>query len=181
MFLLANCTNSAVESISFVDGKVQYSISDGFPTPEALPGGLRVRRYVGTQLYPVWQEYELRLAINPLVRMLMQRFGELAGRALTERLGDQLSAWARGGGWNISLSSDGITNRQYFDSLAAAVEAYTDILHRFQDEAGTAVGLRMTESILRDVLFRLDVNCRELLLQHIFTQSGVGSTVVRRS
>jgi hypothetical protein len=179
MCLLANCTNSAVESISFTDNKVQYSISNVFAVPNAPPGGLQVRRYVGSQSHAVWREYELRLSIHPLVRMLMKRFGELAGRALAERLGEQLSAWARGGGWNILLSTDGVMNRQYFDSLDAAVEAYTDILRRFQEEAGTAIGLRMTESILRDVLSRLDANCRELLLQHIFIQSGIGNTVVR--
>lgn len=179
MCLLVNCTNSAVESISFTDNKVQYAINDALAVPDVPPGGLRVKRYVGSQSHAVWREYELRLAINPLVRNLMKRFGELAGRALAERLGEQLSAWARGGGWNILLSSDGIMNRQYFDTLEAAVEAYTDILRRFQEEAGTAVGLRMTESILRDVLARLDANCRELLLQHIFTQSSIGNMVVR--
>jgi len=59
------------------------------------------------------------------------------------------------------------------------VDAYTDILRCFQDEAGIAIGLRMTENILLDVLSRLDANCRELLLQFIFTRSEGGSLVVR--
>ena len=111
--------------------------------------------------------------------LLMKRFGELAGRGLAERLGGQISAWARGGGWNIFFSGDSVINHQYFDSLEAAVDAYTDIMRCFQDEAGVAIGLRMTENILLDVLSRLDANCRELLLQFIFTQSEGGSLVVR--
>lgn len=177
MYLLANCTNSAVESIAYVDSSVRYSGSEVFLAPNV--GGLQVRRYVSAQAHAVWREYELRLAFNPLARLLMKRFGELAGRGLAERLGGQISAWARGGGWNIFFSGDSVINHQYFDSLEAAVDAYTDILRCFQDEAGIAIGLRMTENILMDVLSRLDTNCRELLLQFIFTQSEGGSLVVR--
>lgn len=180
MYLLANCTNSAVESIACLDGIVQYAGSDVFLAPNVPSGGeLQVRRYVSSQVHAVWREYALRLAFNPLASMLMRRFAELAGRVLAERLGSQISAWARGGGWNIFLSSDSVTNRQYFDSLESAVDAYTDILRCFQDEAGIAIGLRMTESMLLGVLSKLDANCRELLLQFIFTQSVGGSLVVR--
>ena len=111
-----------------------------------------------------------------------RRTGE-ARRGGPDGIGDAGVGGAGGlavaGGWNIFFSGDSVINHQYFDSLEAAVDAYTDIMRCFQDEAGVAIGLRMTENILLDVLSRLDANCRELLLQFIFTQSEGGSLVVR--
>jgi len=178
-YLFADRSGSVLEELTLVDGKLQFSISNS-SFPHGLPEGVHpVIRYISDREHDAWREYELRLSINPFVRMLMARFSELAGRVLTERLCEQLSAWARGGGWNITLSSNGVVNQQYFDSLDAAVNAYADILRRFQYEAGTAIGSRMAESISRDVLFKLDQNRRELLLRYIFTQNGIGGVAVR--
>jgi len=132
-------------------------------------------RYVSNREHEVWREYELRLAFNPLMRMLLNRFSELAGRALTERLCEQLSLWAREGGWNITVTTNGAVNRHYFDSLESATNVYSDLLRRFRQEAIRAIGSRMVDDISRESLIKLDPYRRELLTQHIYTQPGVGS------
>jgi hypothetical protein len=106
--------------------------------------------------------------------MLLNRFGELVGRALTERLCQQLSIWAREGGWNITITSNGAVNRHYFDSLETAIGAYTDLLRRFRQEASAAIGTRMVDGISREILMKFDLYRRELLTQYIYSQYGVG-------
>jgi len=177
--LFANCTGATVETVSFAGGKVHYSISDSFSVPDTSKGEFQVVRYASTHDHPIWQEYELRLTFNPFVRMLMSRFNELAGRTLTERLGEQLTTWARGGGWNITLNSNGVIDHHYFDVLSETANAYMDILRRFQDEASPAIGSRLADGISREILSKLDVPRRELLLQHIFTKQGPGSATAR--
>ena len=178
IYLFADRSNLILEELSFVDGKVQFSISDssfGRTLPEAEH---QVVRYISNREHAVWREYELRLAFNPLVRMLMKRFSELAGRGLTERLCGHLSAWAREGGWNITISSNGAVNRQYFDTLEAAVNAYTDILRCFQSEVMPAVGPRLVEIMFRETLMKLPPNFRDILNQYIYGQYGLGSAAL---
>ena len=179
IYLFANCAGSTVETVSLAGGKAQYSISDSFTAPDNSKSEYQVIRYIGAHDHATWQEYELRMTFNPFVRMLMNRFTELAGRTLTERLCEQLTVWARGGGWNITLNNNGVIDRHYFDSLSEAVNAYTDILRRFQYEASPAIGSRLADGISREVLLKLDASRRELLLQHIFTQQGLGGVTVR--
>jgi len=178
-YLCANRSNLVLEEIVFVGGKVQFSISNS-SFAQSLPQGThQVTRYVSVRDHAAWHGYELRMAFMPLMRMLMQRFSELAGRGLTERLGEQLSSWARGGGWNMTFSGNGVINREYFDSVDEAVNAYKDLLGRFQMETGRAIGPRMVENISREVLFKLDASTRELLMHYLFTHYGLDGVVVK--
>jgi len=174
-YLFADRSSSVLEEISLMGGKFQFSISDPLFTRSLPEGEHEVIRYVSNREHPAWQEYELRLAFNPFMRMLTSRFSELAGRVLTERLCEQLSVWARGGGWNITLSSNGAVNRQYFDTLEAAANAYTDILRRFQLDVIPAVGARLAENIFRETLMNLPPNFRDILNQYTYMQYGLGS------
>jgi hypothetical protein len=106
--------------------------------------------------------------------MLLSRFGELAGRALTGRLCERLSAWASENGWNVVITGNGIVHRQYFEMLDTAVKFYVDLIRCFQSEASPALGARMVDGISHDVLIKLDPYRRELLTRYIFGQSGVG-------
>jgi hypothetical protein len=110
--------------------------------------------------------------------MLLNRFSELAGRALTGRLCERLSIWAGEGGWNVAISSNGIVNRHFFETLENAMGFYVGLIRCFQSEAGPALGTRMIDGITRDVLIKLDPYRRELLSRYIYGQSGVGGTGV---
>ena len=179
-YLIAGDSTPVIEALSIAGGEVRFSLNDA-SFPNALPKqNYHVRRYISVHEHDAWREYELRLAFHPFMRMLLQRFGELTGRALTDRLCQQLSAWAREGGWNISVSSNGIVNRQYFDSLENAVELYLDLMRRFQAEASFALGPGMTNSIAQEVLMKLDPYRRELLRDNISSwfsaSTGTGIT-----
>lgn len=168
-YLIAGHSSPIIEELSFGDGDARFSIGDT-SFPQALPAEkYHVVRYISRREHEVWREYELRLAFNPLIHMLLNRFGELAGRMLTERLCEQLSVWAREGGWNITITGNGAVNRQYFDSLESAIGVYAELLRRFRQEASRAIGSRMVENISRETLMKLDPYRRELL-----TQYGVG-------
>lgn len=172
-YLLAGDSSPVIEELSFLDGKAQFSLNDA-SFPRMLPkADYRVLRYVSLRDHDVWREYELRLAFSPFMRMLLNRFGELAGRVLTERVCEQISLWAREGGWNVTLSSNGLVNRQYFENLESAKSLYADILRRFQDEASLAIGSRMTEGISQEILLKLDVYRRELLARNLYGRPGL--------
>ncbi|HEY3474136.1 MAG TPA: hypothetical protein VGK56_05960, partial [Anaerolineales bacterium] len=147
-YLMAGASAPVIEELSIANGEVRFSLSDT-SFPKRLPNqACHVVRYVSTRDHDAWREYELRLAFSPLMRMLISRFGELAGRSLTERLCEQMTHWAREGGWNVSLSGNGIVNRQYFDSLESAVSLYADLLRRFREDAAPAIGSRMADAIV---------------------------------
>lgn len=176
--LIAGHSTPIVEELSFAAGGAQFSIADT-TFSQALPTtNYLVTRYVSNGEHDVWRQYELRLAFGPLMRMLLNRFSELAGRALTERLCERLSDWIREGGWHVGINGNGIVNRHYFDTLEDAIKFYVDLLRRFQAEAAPAVGARMLDGIQRDVLNKSDPYRRELLIQHIYSQSGVGGITV---
>lgn len=174
-YLVAGVSTPVIEELSLVGGETRFSLNDAL-FPKTLPElDYHVLRYVSVPGHDVWREYELRLAFHPFMRMLLSRFGELAGRVLTERLCEQMSTWARQEGWNVSLSSNGIVNRQYFDSLENAADFYRDLVQRFNGEVSPALGPRMTESILQEILMKLDSYRRELLTKSIFQPLGVSS------
>jgi len=174
-YLFADRSSSILEEISLRNDKFQFSISDPAFAQLFPEGEHEVVRYISSREHTAWQEYELRLAFNPLMHMLMQRFNELAGRVLTERLCEQLSIWAREGGWNIVISSNVAVNRQYFDTLEVAANAYTDILRRFQTEVVPAVGTRLAENMFRESLMKLPPNFRDILNRYTYMQFGLGS------
>lgn len=174
-YLIAGHAAPIIEELSFVGGESRFSLNDASFAHSLPEGNYRVVRYISNCAHESWREYELRLAFNPLMRMLLNRFSELAGRVLTERLCQQLSLWAREGGWNIAVTSNGAVNRQYFDSLESAVGVYAEMLRRFREEASSAIGSRMVDGISRDILAKLDPYRRELLAQHIYSQQGVAS------
>ncbi len=173
-YLIVGNGTPIVEELSFTAGGARFSLSDGSFSQTLPQTNYVVTRYVSDRAHEAWCEYELRLAFSPLLRMLLNRFSELAGRALTGRLCERLSVWARENGWNVAITGNGIVNRHYFETLESAIGFYVDLIRFFQSEAGLAVGARMIDGISRDVLIKLDPYRRELLIRHIYSQSGVG-------
>ena len=116
-YLFAGHAIPVIEELSFITGKALFSISDT-SFPQTLPkNDYQATRYTSTSEHDLWREHELRLAFHPFLRMLMNRFNELAGRVLTERLCEHLSTWANEGGWDITVTSNGAVNRQIRRSI----------------------------------------------------------------
>jgi hypothetical protein len=175
--LIAGHSTPIVEELSFGAGGVRFTVNDASFSQTLPKTDYHITRYISNSEHEAWRQYELRLAFTPLFRMLLSRFSELAGRALTGRLCERLSIWAAENGWNVAITSNGIVDRQYFEALDSAVKFYVDLVSCFQMEAGPALGARMVDGISQDVLIKLDPYRRELLTRHIFSQSGVGHVV----
>jgi hypothetical protein len=174
-YLIAGYAIPVIEELAFTSGKAFFSISDA-AFPQTLPKeDYQTTRYISTSEHEFWREHELRLAFSPFMRMLLNRFNELAGRVLTERLCEHLSTWVNEGGWDITVTSNGAVNRHYFDSLESAIGFYFELLHHFHTEASPAIGSRMADSLSREILAKLDPNRRELLTKHIYEQYGMGN------
>jgi hypothetical protein len=173
-YLVAGHSTPVMEELSVLGGEVRFSLNDA-SFPKSLPSReYQVVRYVSGHEHDVWREYELRLAFHPFMRMLLNRFSELAGRVLTERLCGQLSLWAHEAGWHITLTSNGILNRHYFDSVESAIGFYVELMRRFNAEASPALGSRMTEGISQEILMKLDSQRYDLLAKSIFSWLGAG-------
>ncbi|HLO14246.1 MAG TPA: hypothetical protein VK206_05415 [Anaerolineales bacterium] len=174
-YLIAGHSTPIIEELSFVEDRAHFNIGDA-SFPQRLPKlDYQVTRYVSNRDHDLWREYELRLAFSPLMRMLFNRFSELAGRVLTERLCEQLSIWTRESGWNIVVTSNGVVNHHYFDSLDSAIGVYAEFLQHFRNEASHAIGARLVDNLARETLIKLDPYRRNLLTQHIYSQDGAGS------
>lgn len=173
-YLFAGNSTPVVEELSLAESGARFSLGDGAFSQTLPQTNYVITRYVSNREHEVWREYELRQAFAPLLRMLLTRFGELAGRALTGRLCERLCAWAEEGGWHVAITSNGIVNRQYFETLESAIGFYVDLMRRFHVEASPALGARMVDGISRDVLAKLDPYRRGLLTRYVYNQLGVG-------
>ena len=178
IYVLAGNPNSIIEELSVTEEQAKFSIGDA-SFPQALQNTeYKISRYLSTSDHDTWREYKLRLAFHPLMRMLITRFGELAGYVLAERLGVQLTNWVTSGGWNLNLNSNGVINREYFDSLEDALAVYVGILNRFRDEAGLAVGPRLVENMFRETSMKLPPIFRNILNQYMSAQFGPGGSAL---
>ncbi len=181
-YLMPGRGGPVIEELSFVEQGAKLASSDS-TFPRRLPGGsYRIVRYISNCEHGLWREYELRHVFQPLTAMLFQRFSELAGRGLTERLCGQLSVWARESGWDIAVTAHGAVNRHYFESLESATGVYVDLLRRFRDEASLAIGARMVDGMVQDGLASLDPYRRDLFNRYVYDPYGPGivTGVVRR-
>lgn len=175
--LIAGHSTPVVEELFFGSTGVRFSLSDATFSQTLPKAEYQVTRYVSSSADEAWCEYELRLAFGQLFRMLLSRFGELAGRALMGRLCERLAIWAGEGGWDVAITGNGIVNRHYFETLGSALGFYVGLLRQFQVEATPALGGRMLDGISRDVLIKLDPYRRELLTRHLYSQSGAGGVM----
>jgi hypothetical protein len=172
IYLMSGIASPVIEEVSFVDGSANFSVNDSsFPSSFPSLDIFQVTRYASDAEHHTWQEHDLRLAFNPLMRLLLNRFSELAGRMLTERLCTQISGWLKEEGWNIKVTMNGVSNHQLFESMEQAVDACVDIIRCFHEEASPAIGLRMAEGLTRDTLFKLDLYRRETLMRHIYNEN----------
>ena len=176
--VLAGAPNQTIEELIAAKGQVGFSVSEVGFTQTLPTADYKVFHYLSLGESDIWHEYKLRLAFQPLMRLLVTRFSELAGRALAERLGGQLTDWVTNGGWNLNINGSGVINREFFDSTKEALEVYTGILQRFREEAGLAVGPRLVENMFRETLMKLPSLFRNILNQYLPEQFGFGSTTV---
>jgi hypothetical protein len=173
VYLISGTSIPIIEELAIESGESRYSVTDS-----AFPGALADEEYhvvgfISDGDHELWQEYRLRYAFHPLVLLVINRFSQLAGRALTQRLCDQLSAWLQDQGWNMNTTINGLSNRHYFESIQQARSAYLAIMRRFNDESSQAIGLRMAEGLWWEALLRMDPYLRVLLEKYFYNQDGL--------
>jgi hypothetical protein len=179
LYLMAGFSTPIIEGLSIVGDQAQFAVSDAsFAKALSQTTQYQVTRYISDSKDDVWQEYELRFAFNPLMHMLVTRFSELAGRILAERLCAQLSPWIQDAGWKINVTTNGVTNRHYFESLEEARSAYLKIVRGFNELASPAIGPRMAKGLARDILLKLNPYHRSLLQRHVYELYDVDNAAI---
>lgn len=173
VYVVAGTELPIIEQLVIEGNEVQFSLTDA-NFPAALPEQeYHVLEFAIDPEHEVWQEYRLRYAFSPYLRMVLNRFSQLAGRVLTERLCEQLSSWLKEGGWKIGITINGVFNQHYFKSFEEAKRLYIDLVRRFSHESGLAIGTRMAEGIWRETLLKMDPQQRELLKRHLYGPDGL--------
>jgi hypothetical protein len=179
LYLMSGISRPLIETVSFENDTSKFSVNDvSFPTL-LPPTQYQVTRYVSDWAHVAWQEHEVRLSFNPWMRLILNRFSELAGRILTERLCERISRKLKEEGWKISVSINGVANHQYFESVEKAVDVYFGIVLAFHEEASVAIGRRMAEELSHEVLAKLDANRREIILHMIYDQNRIDAATGR--
>lgn len=168
LYLITGYSTPVLEELSFEGNQAYFSIN-GVSFPSSLPSQeYQVTRSISNHQYEVWQEYELRFAFNSLMYMLITRFSELAGRVLTERLCMQLSTWISDKGWKVGVTTNGLANHHYFESLTEEKDVYLEILRSFHGLASEAIGLRLINTFANQSLLKLNPHHQTLLQRHIY-------------
>jgi hypothetical protein len=178
LYLVAGNSTPIVEELTLNEEEAHFSINgasfaSSFPARE-----YQVSRFLSDNKYDVWQENELRFAFSALMRILITRFSELAGRVLTERLCEQLTEWTSEAGWKISITTNGLSNHHYFETLEAARDAYLKIVRNFNNLASPAIGQRMALSLAHDILRKLNPYHRSLLQRHVYELYDVDNAAI---
>lgn len=173
VYLIGGTSTPIIEELAIEGGVSRFSVTDS-----DFPGALanedyQVMGFVSDGDHELWQEYRLRYAFHPLVRMVINRFSQLAGRTLTERLCEQQSAWLQEQGWNMNTTINGLSNRHYFESIQQARNAYLAIMRRFNDQSSQAIGLRMAEGLWWETVLKMDPDRRDLLKKYFYNQDGL--------
>jgi hypothetical protein len=173
VYLIAGNSTPIIEELAIEDGESRFSFTDSaFPTTLANEE-YQVMWFDSDGDHELWLEYRLRYTFNPLVRMVINRFSQLAGRTLTERLCEQLSAWLRDQGWQMIITINGLSNRHYFETIQQAGSAYLALMRRFNDASSQAIGLRMAEELWWETLLKMDPQRRDLLKKYFYYQNGL--------
>ena len=180
VYLIAGCSTPIIEELAIEGGQARFSIVDATFTGTRANEESEVRWFISDGDHDLWQELRLRYAFSPLTRMVINRFSQLAGRVLTERVCGQLTGWLREAGWQIGLTINGVANRHYFESLQQARTIYLEIVRRFNHEASLAIGLRMAEGLWWDTLLKMDTHRRDLLKKYFYDQNGLDHAMAAR-
>ena len=173
VYLIGGASTSIIEELAIESGESRFSVTDSAFSGALADEEYQVMGFVSDGDHELWQEYRLRYAFHPLVRMVINRFSQLAGRALIERLCEQLSVWLQDQGWNMNTTINGLSNRHYFESIQQATSAYLAIIRRFNDESSQAIGLRMAEGLWWEALLRMDPHLCNLLKKYFYNQDGL--------
>jgi hypothetical protein len=162
-----------IEELVIEGGQARFSITD-VTFPSVLCGAdYRIFWHESDCNHDLWQDHEMRYAFALLTRMVLNRFSQLAGRVLAERVCERLTAWLREGSWDIGITINGLSNRHYFESFQQARALYLEIMRRFNDESRLAIGLRMAEGLWWDTLVKMDVYQRGFLKRHLYDLGGL--------
>jgi hypothetical protein len=176
IFLIAGHATPVIEELAVSGNDGTYSLNDTSFPDMLSDGECRITRFVSDCEHEVWQEYELRFAFHPFMRMMIYRFSELAGRVLTERLCEKLSGLVQNGGWNIDITLNGVANHHYFDSFESARSAYLAVMRHFREGSSQAIGERLVDRIALETMQKLGPRRHDLLRRHIFNQDAFENT-----
>jgi hypothetical protein len=182
IYLIAGHAMPVIEELAFSGNNGFFSLSNGSFPDTLSDKECRATRYVSDSEHEVWQEYELRFAFNSYMRMIIYRFSELAGRALTQRLCEKLSRQERNDGMNIDITMNGVGNHQYFGSFESARNAYLTIMQQFHDGSRQAIGARLVDRLALETMQTLGPRRYDLLSRHLYNKDALedAARAVRR-
>lgn len=127
-----------------------------------------VIRYAAPQAaeLPPEQIVPLRLAFAELVDNVIIRYTNLVGKGLSNTLILELNAKAQGNGWQIRISSSGVTDTHKFTNLEVARQSYRALLQELRNHMGLVVGTSLSQALLQETAIDLTPENQRALQTH---------------
>jgi hypothetical protein len=129
---------------------------------------MRVTQTEFPQFPAFMQEYALRVAFLALAEPAMRRFEQLAGDALTDRLGQEVNTYAYHQGWKIQFFGTRVVHKQYFLEAGEAAVVYRGLFRIVRQYAQRVVGAALAANVLTEGLKDLPPIYRNAFNQHDF-------------
>jgi hypothetical protein len=121
-----------------------------WPEPECT-----LTTYSGSTESKAWRENYLMLGLDFLYEQIFNRYNDLVGSGMANRLEDHLNSVARMQGWKISFSGHTLDDVHFFTSLSDMRIAYRTLFMAGQRHITSVVGERLFEESARAALVAL--------------------------
>lgn len=121
-----------------------------------------------------WREYSLRISFGKFIQSALERYGELVGQSLITDINEQVNDEMRNWGIELALYGSGLSNRQFFETLDRAGQAYVTIFNLIDNQIKAVVGEKVVAGIYKDAIMRLDLDNRILVQEYVMSRLDQG-------
>ena len=121
-----------------------------------------------------WREYSLRISFGQFVQSILRRYGELAGQFLIAYLNEQVNDETKSWGMALSLYGSNLSNRQFFETLDRAGQAYVTMFNAMGEQMQVVVGEKMVTNIRKEAIMQLELDNRVLVQEYVISRLDQG-------
>ena len=120
---------------------------------------------------PAWDEYLLHHSFVLFLTRFLPRLENLAGRSLVSAILRDMNFTASAHSWNISITTNSVTDQAIFTSPEDAAEVYKRMIDSPIQRAESALGVQVTQMLEREIAASMSTPARKLFHRHIHLET----------
>lgn len=117
-----------------------------------------------------WNEYFLRTSFSQFVQNVLRRYGEIAGQFLVSDLNEQANDEMKNWGMALLLNGNSLSNRQFFETLDRAGQAYVTMLNTMNEQMKVVVGAKVVMNIRQEAIMQLVPDKRVFVQEYVISR-----------